>query len=192
MISVAEGAVIFFSCLFLPPCTACQVVWDGGGGVVHGILIYFSDIFFFFCISEWLKQNGHDQDFTVLSEEDLGKRLKSFYAEARNKDGELYAKSSMMCIRAAIQRFLQGPPHDLVINIMCGPAFVAANNVIQGAIKLMRRDGLDKSTRYQPISLEHLQQIYSSGAFNPSTPTTLQLKTFFEVTLHLVEGGGRV
>lgn len=111
-----------------------------------------------------------------------------FYASARNKDGEPYSKSSLQCIRASIQRCLQGPPHNRVINLISGSAFARANQVIQGTIKTMRKEGLDKTTRHTPIDPVHLKQLYSSGAFLTTTPTTLQFKVFFEISLHF---GGR-
>lgn len=72
---------------------------------------------------------------------------------------------------------------------MAGPAFIPANAVIQGMIKIMRKEGLDKATRHQPIPIEDIRRIYASGAFDINTPSTLQLKTYFEVSLHFGRRG---
>lgn len=53
----------------------------------------------------------------------------------------------------------------------------------------MRKAGLDKTTRHTPITPEHLKQLYQSGAFLTSTPTTLQNKVFFELSLHFGRRG---
>lgn len=53
----------------------------------------------------------------------------------------------------------------------------------------MRKEGLDKTTRHTPIAHEHLKQLYQSGAFLTSTPTTLKNKVFFELSLHFGRRG---
>lgn len=115
--------------------------------------------------------------------------LENFYASARTKDGKLYSKASLMGIHAAIQRYIQGPPFNRQINLISGVCFAQANSVIQGAIKMMRKEGLDKAARHLPIPPEDLVKIYESGAFALDTPTTLQNKVYFEVTLHFGRRG---
>lgn len=146
-------------------------------------------VFMHFILADWLRETDRPVDFETLSEEDLAQTLSVFYPSARTRDGEQYLKSSLMCIRAAIQRHLQGPPHNRNINLVGGSAFSQANSIIKGTIKEMRKEGLDKTTRHSPIHPEDLKQIYTSGALLTTTPTTLQNKVFFEISLHFGRRG---
>lgn len=59
-----------------------------------------------------------------------------------------------------------------------------ANEVISGAIKTLRKKGLDKSARHATIAPEDIARLYNSGAFLVMTSPTLQNKVFFEVSIH--------
>lgn len=120
---------------------------------------------------------------------ELGVVLKHFYAEVRQKDGREYSRSSLTCIRAAIQRHLSGPPYNSVINIMSDGHFNSANSLISGMIRNKKRRGEDQSTHHSAISETDIDLMYSSGVLAKSDPVSLQFKTFFEVSLHFGRRG---
>lgn len=124
-----------------------------------------------------------------MSQQELGEILGSFYESARTKDGQLYSKSSILCIRAAIQRYLQSPPYNRHIDIISGACFAQANAAIKESIQMMRKNGMDKASRHQPIAPEDLKRLYTSGVFAADTPTTLQNKVYFDISLHIGKTG---
>ena len=55
--------------------------------------------------------------FQELDDAELDEKLRHFYAEARTKDGNLYSRSSLLCLRNAIERHLNNPPINRGINL---------------------------------------------------------------------------
>ena len=74
--------------------------------------------------------------FEDLPVEDLCHELRYFYAEVRQR--KLYSRSGPINIRASFQRYLISPPFNETFIIMKYPEFSAANQAIQGTIKVMR------------------------------------------------------
>lgn len=120
---------------------------------------------------------------------ELGVVFKHFYAEVLQKDGREYSRSSLTCIRAAIQRHLSGPPYNSVINVMADGHFKPANALINGAIRNQKRRGEDESTHHAPISEKDVELMYGSGVLSKNDPVSLQYKTFFELLLHFGRRG---
>ncbi|XP_078362624.1 uncharacterized protein LOC144646519 [Oculina patagonica] len=46
------------------------------------------------------------------TDEELDNNLRAFYAEARNKEGNEYGKSTLLCLRSGIERYLNFPPYN--------------------------------------------------------------------------------
>lgn len=122
------------------------------------------DIYYTFYFTDWLHANGKSQDFPELPDEELGELLQIFYASAGTRYGKLYSKASLVSIRAAIQRCLQGVPHNRNINLISSPPFAQADQIINGTIEKMHQEGIDKSTRHTPIAPEDMDKLYTSGA----------------------------
>ncbi|XP_052076891.1 uncharacterized protein LOC127714906 [Mytilus californianus] len=59
---------------------------------------------------QWLTDREKDATFENYTVEQLNCALTEFYAEVRNTDGEYYAKSTLVGIRASINRHLRAPP----------------------------------------------------------------------------------
>lgn len=127
-------------------------------------------------------EKEEDTEFEYLPKEDLCQLLRRFYGELLAKDGRSYSRSSILGIRAAIQRHLTGPCYKRVINIVTGPEFRAANEVIIGKLRELKKKGFDTSKAHPPIADEDLKKIYSSNALNNDDLTGLQLKVFFEMS----------
>lgn len=79
---------------------------------------------------DWLAENGFDRDFGQLEKDILAGYLRRFYGEATTKDGEKYSKSSLLGLRASIQRYLTGGKINRNMNIVSGPIYKKANDVL--------------------------------------------------------------
>lgn len=115
--------------------------------------------------------------------------MRRFYGELVNKDGKAYSRSSTVSIRGAIQRHLTGAEFQRVINLVSGPNFKSANDVLSGALKEMKKEGLDHSKSYPPINDTDISLLYSTGTLSDMDPTRLQYKIFFELCLHFGRRG---
>ena len=54
----------------------------------------------------FLRENSLQENFEHIPVKHLNDYLRLFYAQARKKNGDLYAPASLICIRASIQRHL--------------------------------------------------------------------------------------
>lgn len=101
--------------------------------------------------TEWLTSFQGSADFEHLEVDDLCGILRSFYGSVRTRydddddfyghygiemmmirTGERYKSSSMVGIRASIQRHLSSPPYNRIINIISDKHFISANQVSLG------------------------------------------------------------
>ncbi|XP_071116776.1 uncharacterized protein, partial [Haliotis cracherodii] len=117
----------------------------------------------------------------------LNERLRFFYAEVRNAEGDLYSKSSFVGLRAAIHRHIRGPPFERSINIIQDREFHTANNVFLSMIKKLKRDGLDQTTHHAAIPENDLKKIRES--LDTETPSGLLRKVWFDLTLGFARRG---
>ena len=61
--------------------------------------------------------------------------------------------------------------------------FMAANHVMTGIDRTLKREGADKTNHHIPIPEEELQKIYSSKVLSNKSPTTLVRKMWLEIML---------
>ena len=66
-------------------------------------------------VRDWLMENDQNTEFEILTPIQLDNMLARFYVEVRSVNGEFYSKSGYVCIRAASQRHLHNPPHNIGI-----------------------------------------------------------------------------
>ena len=87
--------------------------------------------------SEWLASpfgSKFTTPITEMSKAELNQCLKMFYVSARKKDGGYYKKASIKSIRAAIDRFLRGAPHNKPLSIINDPQFTESNSVLNAFV----------------------------------------------------------
>ena len=53
---------------------------------------------------EWAQHKNVEKPLHEQSDQELDKNLWAFYAEARNKEGKEYRKSTLLCLRSGIER----------------------------------------------------------------------------------------
>lgn len=124
-----------------------------------------------------------------MPEKELCAILRKFYGELATKEGEEYSRSSILPMLAAIQRHITGAPFNCFIIVVSGPQFRPANDIIQGKLKKMKREGLDFSHHYPAIPQEDINKMYSTNTLSEDNPTALQLKVYFELGLHFGRRG---
>ena len=130
-------------------------------------------------------EKGCSSDFEDLEPEQLSSLLVRFYAEVRNAEGEVYAKKSLLSIRAALYRHLTGPPHNKTYNLLHDPIFIAANNTLMGQIKNLKASGQDESKHYPPITVTDIKKMYSTQVVSANSPEHLQNQVFFEAVMRV-------
>ena len=145
------------------------------------------------CVSsDWLAERNEGVAFEYLTAEELALILRQFYGEvnpqANSKTGT-YSRSSLVGIRAGLNRYLQGPPFNRTLNIVVDREFIPANKILTGRIKLNRSEGHDVTKHKTAISSGDIQRMYSSGVLGNDNPISLQNKVFFELCLHFGRRG---
>ena len=116
-----------------------------------------------------------------MPEEVVAGYLRRFYAEARQKNGDIYSKSAYGNIRSAIQRHITSPPYNKTYSIMTSAQFKQANNVFKGQLKANRCSGLDKTQHITAITDNDMTRIKTHLMHNTQTPKGLQDKVLFDI-----------
>ena len=104
--------------------------------------------------------------------------------ESKKDDGSEFAPSTLICMRAAIQRFLTSPGVNRQINLMDGQEFQLANNTLKASIGVFLRKnrGKDTQTRTSAIDEKDLEKL--SDYFDRTTPEKLQHEIFYNFIYH--------
>ena len=76
----------------------------------------------------------HKTAIQDMGMEELNSCLKDFYVSCRKKDSGYYKKTSIMAMRAAIDRFLR-VEHKKPFSVVANPAFSDANLVLDSFVK---------------------------------------------------------
>ena len=84
--------------------------------------------------------------------------LSIFYTIASRKDGSYYKKSSLMSIRAALDRHLRSPPHNKKFSICDSVTFQEANITLHSYLKHLMTTGKIAGTVHKsPLTPETVQ-----------------------------------
>ncbi|XP_041352905.1 uncharacterized protein LOC121371234 [Gigantopelta aegis] len=138
-------------------------------------------------LKQWLEVRGFSTDFETLDATTLNERLRLFYAEVRNTQGELYSKSTFVGLRAAIHRHIRAPPFERNLNILKDSEFHTSNNIFLSMIRNLKKEGLDETKHHPAISAIELDKIRNS--FNLDSPLDLVKKVWFDITLGFARRG---
>jgi hypothetical protein len=158
-------------------------------------------------VSEWsVESTGVAVDLQTISPEDLSKKMKQFYCDARpsasktppkqrpktapgpkTTDG-LYHKSTLINIRAAINRKLADLQRN--IDVVRDKVFKTANGALDGLLKERMRSGMSKSVQHKPpIELTDLVKINTYLKLAPTSPVVLRHAVWFNLAVHFVSRG---
>ena len=130
-----------------------------------------------------------DVNFHTVSAEELATILRRFYAELKKDDGNPLTPSSLVGIRAAINRHLLSAPFYRKINIVSGPDFVIANKMFDVKCKLYNK-GNNPKPKHKPVIekddmkklAEYFQNYYQNAVI-------LSEATWFLLCLHFGRRG---
>ena len=143
-----------------------------------------------FVFSDWLVSEDKDPAFEDKEKvTELADNLREFYGCARNKNGDLYGKSSLVNLRAGLNRHLTSPPYNMKVNLMKDRIFQDANQVFVGLVRKMRMEGLSQVTHKDAISTADMQKLYSSGTLGTQNPESLMYKVYVDIALHFCRRG---
>ena len=139
--------------------------------------------FFHVLKTAWCRDRKIAQGLHEMTNNELDKYLRHFYAEARTKDGALYSRSSLLGIRNALERYLNNPPLNRGISISKGVEFQASNKLLQSQIKLNKRENKENVHHKPPIPEADLQKLKSSSAIRGDNPWGLLRNVWFHINL---------
>lgn len=167
-------------------CTSVVFIYNCNNGVLLNCQTKI--IFLYF------QTSCHREARTPNLKSTVPKCLRLFYSSVwkqPNKDGSVdeYGRSSYLTMQSILQWHLAGPPYKKIIDIWKNPQFQQVNQVLEGKLKMLKREGKDLLQHESPISEEDLKKMYSSGTFSVNNPNSLQAKVFFEVTLRFGQHG---
>lgn len=97
-------------------------------------------------------EKGLTFDFEQGEGEELSRLFGQMYVEFRQKLGDYYSKLSLLSFRAAVQRYFTVFGRE--INIYIDKEFVQANNILDGYLKGMKRDGFLKLVQYRDVIID--------------------------------------
>ena len=124
---------------------------------------------------------------------EMNKCLSKFYVSARKKDGSNYKKTSLMSIRAALDRHLRSEPHNKTYSICDAVAFNEANKTLHAYLKHLLGSGKIAGTVHKnPLTAEAVQQLFEKGELTSaetSNPRGLLQTVWFYISLYFGKRG---
>ncbi|KAM8966720.1 BTB/POZ domain-containing protein KCTD1 isoform 2-T2 [Pelodytes ibericus] len=138
---------------------------------------------------EYLSEKAQSPDFESMDKEALCRVLRSFYAEARSKSGQLYSKSSLISIRSSLNRYLNEPPYCRTLDLTKDPELRSANMTLAAVIRKLEEQGAGPVVQKQAITRADLRKLYTSCVFSASTPFGLLNKVWFETCMYFCTRG---
>ncbi|KAJ7986373.1 hypothetical protein DPEC_G00339240 [Dallia pectoralis] len=138
---------------------------------------------------EYLSDKAQSPDFETLDKDALCAVLRSFYAEARSKSGQLYSKSSLISIRSSLNRYLNEAPYSRTLDLTKDPELRSANATLAAVIRKLEEQGAGPVVQKQAITRADLKEIYTSSVFDTDTPFGLLNKVWFETCMYFCTRG---
>lgn len=126
----------------------------------------------------FLKQHNLSDDLINLPPKILNDYLRYFYSQLRTKDGKFYTPSSLVCFRAAIQRFLN--VNRPGVNIISGMEFSQANRMLKSMVMKYKTSGQSKSAEAFPV-IQHSDMQKLRVYFDRSTAQIIQQEVVFNL-----------
>ena len=119
----------------------------------------------------------------------LDTNLRRFYAEARNKSGAAYSKSTLLGFRHGIERYLNTPPLNKGLKLTSDSRFKRSNEMLNATVVSLRRQGKENVKHKPPIENEDLLRLKSSQVLALSSPLSLLRNVWFHIVLFFCRRG---
>ena len=123
---------------------------------------------------------------TAIEEMTVGQldtNLRRFYAEARNKSGEQYSKSTLLGFRHSFERHLNAPHFNRSLTLSSDPRFKRSNEMLNAQIISLKRQGKENVNHKPAIEHENLTKLKISQAIALTDPFSLLRNVWFHVVL---------
>ena len=114
-----------------------------------------------------------------FSPSELDTFLGKFYAEARNRNEELYKKSPLTTMRFGLSRHIN---NALDIDILKDLRFKNSNTIFKAVSKDLKRQSLGSVDHYPPIEVVDLQKAYFN--LDLYSAKSLQRQVFMDIMLY--------
>lgn len=129
----------------------------------------------------FLRENTLPDSIETMPERFLGSYLRFWYSKMRKSDGSMFAPSTMICARAAVQRYMENVGRN--VNIIDGEHFKQANKTIKSiiALKLKEKASISQNT-FEALENDDLLKL--KKYFSRDDPVRLQHEIFFLIIFH--------
>ena len=147
-----------------------------------------------FCSTEWFQQQQEFRnDIENMEVDELNKCLAKFYVSVRKTDGSYYKKTSLLSIRAALDRHLKAPPNNKKFSICDNNMFSHANKTLNAYLKHLSSTGEIAGTVHkEPLSTEVIQKLYKKGELAETStrdPRALMQTAWLFISLYFGKRG---
>jgi len=113
---------------------------------------------------------------------EINKCLSRFYVSLRRKDGSFYKKTSLLSLRAALDRHLKSPPHYKKFSICDNYLFSEANKTLNSYLKqLVSEEKIAGTVHKNPLTSETIKKLYEDGELT-DMPTLATLEFYFKLS----------
>ena len=123
----------------------------------------------------------------------MNKCLSKFYVSARKQDGSFYKKTSLLSIRAAIDRHLKAAPHNKRFSISDQALFSEANKTLSSYLKHLAREGKIATTVHKvPLTADTVKKLYERGELadvSTESPRALLQTAWFVISMYFGKRG---
>ena len=140
-------------------------------------------------LTNWLIKRKIEVNFHSITEEDLSKVLRRFYAECKRDNGKPLTPSSLVGIRAAISRYLIAAPFYRSINLVSGKNFTIANKMFDTKCKLYYKSNNPKPKHKAVIEEEDMKKLGQYFKDYHQSPILLSETIWFLLCFHFGRRG---
>lgn len=99
----------------------------------------------------FLQENNLSTNFEEVPSRILNNYLRSFYSKLRKSDGGMYSPATLVCIHAAIHRYLSSAEVNKKINILKDDEFRRSNVMLKSMVGKFLKEGNGSCQSYPEI-----------------------------------------
>ena len=138
-------------------------------------------------IADWCRERKIAKPLLQISELELNEALRRFYAEARNKNGGEYSRSSLLGFRSAVERHFAA--NDVQLKLTNNPIFQKSNKMFECKLKVNRREAKENIQHKPVIEPADIRKMSKSPFLSHNNPAGLLRRVWFIVALYWCRRG---
>ena len=123
----------------------------------------------------------------------MNKCLSKFYFSARKQDGNYYKKTSLLSIRAALDRHLKSPPYNKRFSLCDTVLFSEANKTLSSYLKQLVKNGKIAATVYKvSLTADIIKKLYEKRELadvDTQSPRALLQTSWFQISIYFGKRG---